>query len=328
MSWKCELYFNKPSSITLLFVRICLTATKSKLWLHGVWDLSITWGSAELIYTSRVRGRHSGQSPETGSELAGRGKSPQSHRDLFMMKTGLRADFVQGLPGLTFFSFKQNSKFLNTLPCLSSLHHTQYTSHIHPRQQLKASCSPSSRISVCMRACVCVCVCKLWCACPSVSVEVRGHSPVLALAFHLVWDSLLLAAMCRPAGPQASRDTSVSTSHLSGGALGLQICTSLASFLWVIEILTPFLVPSRKVFYPLSHHSSSIRFLIYRAHVHKCVCSFSHTYETTSPSPIHKVLKTKFPAFLLQMKTPLLGISLLSADSYNYRWLTPCFPSG
>lgn len=179
-----------------------------------------------------------------------------------------------------------------------------------------------------MRACVCVCVCKLWCACPSVSVEVRGHSPVLALAFHLVWDSLLLAAMCRPAGPQASRDTSVSTSHLSGGALGLQICTSLASFLWVIEILTPFLVPSRKVFYPLSHHSSSIRFLIYRAHVHKCVWSFSHTYETTSPSPIHKVLKTKFPAFLLQMKTPLLGISLLSADSYNYRWLTPCFPSG
>lgn len=62
-------------------------------WHHGAWDLSITWGSAELTW-HLLGGSTLGKTvPENGRELVGWGKSPQSHCDLLII--GLCGDSTQ-----------------------------------------------------------------------------------------------------------------------------------------------------------------------------------------------------------------------------------------
>lgn len=84
-------------------------------------------------------------------------------------------------------------------------------------------------------ACLCVCACVgsmpiLW-----HPVEVKGQPPVSVITFYVVWNKVFCFSVCihhQVSWPQAPGESPASTSHLAGGALGLQVCATLSNFTW------------------------------------------------------------------------------------------------
>lgn len=108
---KCEPYFSKPFQPVAFGQDMSHSYRKQKdrvtAWHHGAWDLSITWGSAELTW-HLLGGSTLGEIvPENGRELVDWRKSPQSRCDLLVMIIGLRGDSTQSRSGFTSFSKTQ-----------------------------------------------------------------------------------------------------------------------------------------------------------------------------------------------------------------------------
>lgn len=121
---------------------------------HGAWDLSITWGSAELIMTSELGGSTLGK--KNHLRMEGRGKGPPKpplciYDDnwvmwwLYLKSSGFHFPLAK----------LQVSKFFTLPPPLSVFCHTRSSGL--PRSvtgRSKGGCSPPSWV------CVCVCVCE------------------------------------------------------------------------------------------------------------------------------------------------------------------------
>lgn len=101
---------------------------------------------------------------------------------------------------------------------------------------------------VCVHVCFSMCVCVFTCACSRVCVgmmchvEIRGQPWCHLLGVTFYWAAFrppcYLSLCTRLAGPQASKNSPVSASHLTTGELGLQTCASPCLALQVLGLQT------------------------------------------------------------------------------------------